>query len=917
MTLLLTFFPDVTDPLPFLAFTSDAFGGTAGALTFVFDTIMLFAFVKFIRATKLDNEDADRRFILVAKYGSLAVGFGYVSIMFFVMAVVVEDSFLSEAMWNAVFASLTCVNMVLVSMKAAISRLESKRMDKTPSGSFSLDTVESAEILLLNADSSQLLHTPSSLRQSILTPNHPGTRISIPEFTGGLGSHSTGGGRSVRISTAGTNSIIDMYLGGSISDGSFLPRDFGGTVESFFDDAANDSNVQDSNSGLVVDFSVPDDLSPQELNDSNVENLISDVRPEEKGSKRKRFRENQADGGLSIAATQKKRSKKRLVDERTELSNQEMSSLRQRASAALFEADIAWNETNFRVKIRGFAETAMNRFSFRHNDRIQNLYRENMKRGNFFANDEVANSMIKRTRTETEGGRVTTDRNASPLIDFDIEFGRDEYDNIHAAGGSEGAAFEIVSRISVPWSKSHGGSSLRSSRSGMILQDANTNASSGGRISLAQRESGESTGPLALQDTTAASIPSRANFPEAESDGSNNFLLNTSSSNDSMILKGTDNEAFKDTGESFAFLDYAKAHAEKQGSGSVYLSDLVGGLRSRAASSQAFYHILYLATRGFITVNQTRAYADIRLNFDLAQDYPPTVPPLPKLRKSTVRQGSVQEQLQDPPDLVRRRSELKSNDLDYTQLDIASSKLYINLLLSDDRDLHKSNHLPIPKEPRDSIFEACRDGRLINYAVPGSVDESKLYANPKHVVQRAENLQIMLQGAVAAGVRVVNIGPNDILSNNPTPLLGLIWQIIKMCQAVDSQDLLTRLAAALAALKDRDAEIAVLRAQLSAVTAAAGTTTPNGQSKEVGAALHATSAASNSVVMNTEAQVACCDASERMQQLQRENAKLVELSSQLAASLQSLEAAVIVSDPDLARRRSLGVSVDTVNSQLH
>ncbi|KAJ3373943.1 Intraflagellar transport protein 20, partial [Entophlyctis sp. JEL0112] len=170
---------------------------------------------------------------------------------------------------------------------------------------------------------------------------------------------------------------------------------------------------------------------------------------------------------------------------------------------------------------------------------------------------------------------------------------------------------------------------------------------------------------------------------------------------------------------------------------------------------------------------------------------------------------------------------------------------------------------------------------LINYAVPGSVDESKLYANPKHVVQRAENLQIMLQGAVAAGVRV-------------------------MCQAVDSQDLLTRLAAALAALKDRDAEIAVLRAQLSAVTAAAGTTTPNGQSKEVGAALHATSAASNSVAMNTEAQVAaCCDASERMQQLQRENAKLVELSSQLAASLQSLEAAVIVSDPDLARRRSL------------
>ncbi|KAJ3138477.1 phospholipid scramblase 1 [Physocladia obscura] len=164
----------------------------------------------------------------------------------------------------------------------------------------------------------------------------------------------------------------------------------------------------------------------------------------------------------------------------------------------------------------------------------------------------------------------------------------------------------------------------------------------------------------------------------------------------------------------------------------------------------------------------------------------------------------------------RRISQLRGSIVNAKQVDIANSKLYINLLLSESKDLYTCGLLPISTEPDETIFEACSDGRvlsrLINYAVPGTIKESKLNKSAKSIFQRAENLQIMLQGATDAGVRLTNIDPNDILSNNTTALLGLIWQILK---AVDSDDLLSRLATALFTIKERDKEIEKQKERIS------------------------------------------------------------------------------------------------------
>ncbi|KAI9352106.1 hypothetical protein BDR26DRAFT_324818 [Obelidium mucronatum] len=167
---------------------------------------------------------------------------------------------------------------------------------------------------------------------------------------------------------------------------------------------------------------------------------------------------------------------------------------------------------------------------------------------------------------------------------------------------------------------------------------------------------------------------------------------------------------------------------------------------------------------------------------------------------------------------VNRRSRLRKSEGRIKELDVAHFKSYINTLLSEEQDLFSCGILPIPAEPHDSIFEKCRDGRLlarlVNYAMPGTIDETILRRNAKHVLQQAENLNVVLQGATEAGVKLSNIDPNDILSGNTTALLGIIWQIVKICQTVDSRDLQGRLEHALGTIKDKDEEIAMLKQKI-------------------------------------------------------------------------------------------------------
>ncbi|KAJ3138478.1 hypothetical protein HK100_012618 [Physocladia obscura] len=53
---------------------------------------------------------------------------------------------------------------------------------------------------------------------------------------------------------------------------------------------------------------------------------------------------------------------------------------------------------------------------------------------------------------------------------------------------------------------------------------------------------------------------------------------------------------------------------------SVYLNEIIGPLNNRAASSQAFYHVLFLLNRNEISVEQSRPFADIKLMFGIRDE---------------------------------------------------------------------------------------------------------------------------------------------------------------------------------------------------------------------------------------------------------------------------------------------------------
>ncbi|KAF0978122.1 hypothetical protein FDP41_002637 [Naegleria fowleri] len=116
----------------------------------------------------------------------------------------------------------------------------------------------------------------------------------------------------------------------------------------------------------------------------------------------------------------------------------------------------------------------------------------------------------------------------------------------------------------------------------------------------------------------------------------------------------------------------------------------------------------------------------------------------------------------------------------YTEEETEAFTDYINSTLMDDEDLKEK--LPIAK---DGLFEACKDGilinKLINTAVPGTVDErvinKKKSLNPW---ERNENHELAINSAKAIGCRVVNISPAFIEEGRPHIVLGLVWQIIKI-----------------------------------------------------------------------------------------------------------------------------------------
>ncbi|KAJ3034307.1 hypothetical protein HDV00_005215 [Rhizophlyctis rosea] len=114
---------------------------------------------------------------------------------------------------------------------------------------------------------------------------------------------------------------------------------------------------------------------------------------------------------------------------------------------------------------------------------------------------------------------------------------------------------------------------------------------------------------------------------------------------------------------------------------------------------------------------------------------------------------------------------------------------WVDYTLSNDPDisdmlpLHQPNAIHSEDTPHP-LLTACSTGvlliKLLNQSIPGAVDMRKVHLKPKGPIHRRENCAILLAACKAAGLKVHNIGPEDIVGGVPHLLLGLIWQIIKV-----------------------------------------------------------------------------------------------------------------------------------------
>ena len=107
---------------------------------------------------------------------------------------------------------------------------------------------------------------------------------------------------------------------------------------------------------------------------------------------------------------------------------------------------------------------------------------------------------------------------------------------------------------------------------------------------------------------------------------------------------------------------------------------------------------------------------------------------------------------------------------------------YINQIFHDDPLL--SRHLPLQTGTND-LFEKVSDGliffKLINLAVSGTIAISAMNTGESlSIFQKTENLNVVLRAALAVGCIVVNIGARDIIDAKPIPIMGLLWQLLRI-----------------------------------------------------------------------------------------------------------------------------------------
>ena len=90
----------------------------------------------------------------------------------------------------------------------------------------------------------------------------------------------------------------------------------------------------------------------------------------------------------------------------------------------------------------------------------------------------------------------------------------------------------------------------------------------------------------------------------------------------------------------------------------------------------------------------------------------------------------------------------------------------------------------LPIESPEQLFEAVTDGallsRLINVAAPDTIDERVINLQPRNPFHVTENHNLMISAAKSIGLKVINIGAEDLSEGRPHLVLGLLWQMVKM-----------------------------------------------------------------------------------------------------------------------------------------
>uniref|UniRef100_A0A915IKL0 Calponin-homology (CH) domain-containing protein n=1 Tax=Romanomermis culicivorax TaxID=13658 RepID=A0A915IKL0_ROMCU len=106
---------------------------------------------------------------------------------------------------------------------------------------------------------------------------------------------------------------------------------------------------------------------------------------------------------------------------------------------------------------------------------------------------------------------------------------------------------------------------------------------------------------------------------------------------------------------------------------------------------------------------------------------------------------------------------------------------WINSNLKEDKDLQ---HLLPLNQTGDDLYEKMVDGlilsKLINLAVPETIDERALNKKKLTAYTKLENLILVVNSARAIGCNIVNIDADDLSKAKKHLVLGLLWQIIRI-----------------------------------------------------------------------------------------------------------------------------------------